>query len=88
MTRMRFIDLAKEPNLVDGVEYFAAGLVVKCHMQCGMPNQSGKDYEVEYIDPFGRYRCEWRASDEVEISPISHADNSHLKACYQAANNQ
>lgn len=85
MTHMRFIGKSSSENLSGGLEYFAAGLVLSCHMDSGAPNQSGKDYAVEYIDPFGTYQAEWRAADEIVTTPISDADYDHLKSCYAAA---
>jgi hypothetical protein len=51
MARLQFIDKSKAENYNNGIEYFAVGLIVSCHMENGVSNPSGKDYAVEYIDP-------------------------------------
>lgn len=85
MSRLQFIDKTKAENLKRGIEYFAVGLVVSCHMEDGVPNPSGKDYAVEYIDPFGSYQYCWRSSAEIEVSPISDEGYLHLKMAYESA---
>jgi len=85
MSQLKFIDKSSAGNLDGGLEYFAVGLIVSCHMENGVSSKSGKDYSVEYIDPFGMYQHEWRASDEIVISPISDGDFENLQACYAAA---
>lgn len=85
MARLQFIDNGKEENLNQGVEYFAVGLVVECHMVNGAPNRSGRDYAVEYIDPFGVYQYCWRASADIAVRPISDNDYGYLMACYADA---
>lgn len=85
MSHLKFIDKDKGSNLNQGIEYFAVGLVVECHMENGVPNRSGKDYAVEYIDPFGMHQYCWRASEDIEVSPISDDDYDYLMACYADA---
>jgi hypothetical protein len=80
---MKFIDKDKESNLVDGIEYFAVGLVTDCHMVDGEPTPNGKDYVVEYIDPFGNFQIEYRSADEIEVSPIDDADFERLDWIYE-----
>jgi hypothetical protein len=82
MSRLQFIDKDKAANFNNGIEYFAVGLIVSCHMENGVPNPSGKDYAVEYIDPFGDYQYCWRGSDDIVISPISDKDFDYLRKCY------
>ncbi|MFP3637629.1 hypothetical protein [Paraburkholderia sp. SIMBA_054] len=80
---LKFIDRDKRANLSDGIEFFAVGLIVANHMVNGVtPTGSGKDYAVEYIDPFGVYNFEWRAQEDIEISAISEGDYENLKACF------
>jgi hypothetical protein len=80
---LKFIDRDRSANLNDGIEYYAAGLIVENHMEDGTtPLGNGKDYAVEHIDPFGNYRFEWRAQEDIEVSEISEGDYDNLKACY------
>lgn len=83
MSRQKFTDKTSGENYSNGIEYFAVGLVVDCSMANGTPNKSGKDYLVEYIDPFGRHVCTWRASDEIVVSHISDEDYDYLMSCYK-----
>jgi hypothetical protein len=85
VAHQKFIDKCKEASLDHGIEYFAVGLIVSCNMENGVPNRSGKDYCVEYIDPFGHHQMAWRASDEIEISPIDEDDHMFLNHCYEVA---
>lgn len=85
MTRLKFTDKSSGENYTNGIEYFAVGLVVECNMENGTPNGSGKDYAVEYIDPFGCHHYTWRAADEIEVSPISDEDYDYLQSCYEEA---
>lgn len=82
MTYQKFIDKSSEENYSNGIEYQAVGLVTACHMVNGVSNDSGKDYTVEYIDPFGYLHCEFRRHDKIEISPINEEHYQHLKRCY------
>ena len=79
----KFIDKDHKCNLVRGIEYYAVGLIVEEHTAGGDGGPSGKDYAVEYIDPFGNYQCEWRSADEIVISDISKDDYAYLKMCYE-----
>lgn len=83
MSRLQFIDKEKGGNFNKGIEYFAVGLIVKCQMENGIPNRSGKDYVVEYIDPFGVHQYCWRASEDIVVSPISDDDYDYLISCYE-----
>ena len=74
----RFIDINCEENLIDGLPYYAAGLVLEDD-QCGA---SDKRFLVEFIDPFGRYQTEWRSSNEITVREISERDFLHIKECY------
>lgn len=88
MDYQKFADKSSGENYSNGIEYLAVGLVTGCHMENGVPNRSGKDYTVEYIDPFGRYHHAWRGCDEIEISPISEEDFQHLKVCYELSQSE
>jgi len=78
MERFRFIDKTKEGNLLHGIEYHAAGLIIDNMMVDDTPTASGKDYLVGFIDPFGEVHHEWRSHDEIEIATISTTDYVHL----------
>lgn len=82
MGYQKFTDKSSGENCSNGKEYLAVGLVTGCFMENGVPSKSGKDYTVEYIDPFGRYHHDWRGHDEIEISPISEEEYQYLKECY------
>ncbi len=80
----KFIDKDAASNLKDGLEFYAAGLVVSDYLNPdGTGNQSGKDYAVEFIDPWGNYSHEWRSVDEVIVSEINEVDFEFLKICYE-----
>jgi hypothetical protein len=80
----KFIDKECAGNLTSGLEYYAAGLVVADHRNPDESgSHSGKDYAVEFIDPWGNYQHEWRAVDEVIVSEIEQADFEYLKLCYE-----
>lgn len=83
MEYQKFTDRNSGDNYENGIEYLAVGLVTGCYMENGAPSRSGKDYTVEYIDPFGQYHHAWRGFNEIEVSPISEEDYQHLKDCYE-----
>lgn len=85
MSHLKFIDKSKEASLDRGIEYFAVGLIDSCNMENGVPNRSGKDYVVEYIDPFGHHQKAWRASDEIEVTPIDDDDYAFMRHCFDVA---
>jgi hypothetical protein len=85
MSHLQFIDKNKAENYNNGIEYFAVGLIVSCVMVDGVSSPSGKDYTVEYIDPFGDYQYCWRGHDDIEVSPISDEDYEHMRICYATA---
>lgn len=62
-----FIDRRCEDNLIDGLEYYAAGIIRSDNMTDGQPNKSGKDYLVSFIDPWGIAHDEWRSVDDIRI---------------------
>jgi len=71
---LQFIDKGKDENFLNGIAYYACGIIMEDHMENGQPNVSGKDYAVKYIDPWGRVNYVWRASGDVEVSPIDEGD--------------
>ncbi len=80
----KFIDKDAASNLINGLEFYAAGLVVADYLKPdGTGSQSGKDYAVEFIDPWGDYIHEWRSVDEVIVSEINEVDFEFLKICYE-----
>ena len=84
--KRQFIDNDKNGNLTDGVEFFAVGLIVGDYTDNGLGNPSGKDYCVEFIDPWGQHHCAWRAVEEITISDIDDVDAEKLERAFLAAN--
>ena len=83
MAYRKFIDKDPAGNLQNGLEFYAAGLVVSDYLDSnGTGNASGKDYAVEFINPWGNYCHEWRSVDEIVISEIAKVDYEYLKLCY------
>lgn len=79
MKQKQFIDKDKRENLVDGIEYFAVGLISE-----EFPDSlSGKELVVEYIDPWGRFQREWRARSEVTLYEISDEDAQTLRVAFE-----
>lgn len=71
---LAFYDNFCEPNLQDGIRFYASGLVLENHMVDDAATPSGKDYAVAYIDPWGELQFEWRAQKDVHVYAIdSHA---------------
>lgn len=63
-----FRDLEHRDNLLDGRTFHAAGIV---HSICSVDSYSGKDINVEYIDPFTLDIINtWRATKEVELFEV------------------
>jgi hypothetical protein len=76
-----FIDLDESPNLEDGLEYKAAGVITAYYE----PNPAGKDYEVSYINPWGKSVHAWRAVGEIRLQPMARGDFHTL---YDAINSR
>lgn len=84
MIHRKFRDIDPTGNLTCGLEYCAAGLVIADYLQPnGEGNPSGKDYDVEYIDPWGDYCQEWRSIDEVVVDEISMLNAAMLSDRYE-----
>ncbi len=83
----KFIDKNKGANLKDGIEYFAVGLIVDSYIEDGKGSSSGKDYFVQFIDPWGNIHNEWRCIEEIEISKIDDADADLLRMAFARAEN-
>ena len=79
---LQFIDNDKEANLENGIAYFAVGLVAEDYRDGA--TSMGKDFVVEFIDPWGNYCREWRAEEEVTIAPISDDGALLLRAAYDS----
>lgn len=77
----KFIDKSCAANLQNGLEYYAAGLIISDHSDTS--GISGKDYAVAHIDPWGTCQYEWRAKDEIVISDIDQYDYEYLQICYE-----
>jgi hypothetical protein len=82
----KFVDKYPERNLTNGLEYSAVGLISESHLgKDGSGNESGKDYLVEFFDPFGAHQVEWRSKDEISVSDISESDYNSIMSLYDAA---
>lgn len=78
---LAFIDLQSGPNLENGLEYYAAGLVLD---DC-RGKKTSKDFLVCYIDPWGECQTAWRAEAEIRVMEISDADVSRLADAHRRA---
>ena len=75
-----FRDRESGPNLSDGLEFHAAGVVVKAYPKCS----SGKDLSVVYWHPFEcSMQHEWRSFDDVECYDIPDHMIDEVKTRYE-----
>jgi len=66
-----FRDLEHGDNLLNGKTYHAAGIVDSLYCKIGVPNPSGKDLSVTFLNPFeGTLTSAWRALSEVELFEV------------------
>jgi hypothetical protein len=74
-----FRDRESGPNLRDGLEFHAAGIVIKAHPKCA----SGKELAA-YWHPFEcQMRHEWRSFGEVECYDIPDWMLDDVKTKYE-----
>lgn len=78
-----FRDRESAPNLCNGREFHAAGIVLESHD----PNGSGKDLAVMYFSPFDAcFERAWRSTDEVELYPVDVDTWTAIRAAYKQSN--
>lgn len=85
---LAFFDKDPNANLTNGVLFCAAGLVTQNMMVNDEPNLSGKDYCVEFNDPWGNYQCEWRAKSDVVVYELCEADADMLRLSFVVSPNE
>lgn len=84
-TGMLFTDINAGDNLSNGVEYCAVGLIVEDMRTIPTGSPSGKDFVVEFIDPWGDHHRAWRSVKDVTIKHISEIDAELLRVAYTRA---
>ena len=82
-----FIDKDCEPNLENGLPYFAAGIIEKDWRIDEKWSPSGKDFAVVFINPWGIVSREWRAFDDIRIIEVDNYDFEMLKESIRSHEN-
>lgn len=76
-----FIDKNCNSNQEHSLPYYAAGIIEEDYRKDGHKTDSGKDFAVIYIDPWGEVQREWRSIDEIEMIEASFEDYIYLNLC-------
>ena len=85
MSRYFFRDIEHGDNLLNGKTYHAAGIVDHMYCVIGLPNPSGKDLSVTFIEPFeGTLTSTWRALGEVELFEVDQWEHEQLSKMHEA----
>lgn len=83
-----FRDINCDENYQNGLSYFACGIVEEDIRANGLPSESGKDFVVSFIDPWGNPHLRYlRATEEIILIEASEEDYEFLRASIAGSSN-